>query len=268
MTELEETLQTIEKVTSYEDLEMTTVFDDKGRVIRVNTKMTGGGAQGQSQLAAMIDHTLLKADATAAQIDKLCQEALEYGFGAVCVNGYWVKRCKANLAGSQVKIASVVGFPLGANATKVKVSETKRAIKDGAVEIDMVMNVGVLKSGDLVAVARDIQSVVKEAHARQAIVKVIIETCLLTEEEKVTAIMLVKEAGADFVKTSTGFSTGGAALEDVVLLRSIVGPGMGIKAAGGIRTYEDAMKMVESGANRIGASSGIQIVSEELQREA
>lgn len=268
MAEQEEKPKTYESVVSYEDQQITTVFGKNGRVIRIDSRKTGPSIQGRSKLAGMIDHTLLKADATADQIDKICQEALEYGFGAVCVNGYWVKRCKANLAGSTVRIATVVGFPLGAMATKAKVSEAKRAIKDGAEEIDMVMNIGELKSGDLAAVAQDIQSVVLEAHAHQAIVKVIIETSLLTETEKVTACLIAKEAGADFVKTSTGFSTGGATAEDVSLMRNVVGGEMGVKASGGIRTYDDAIRMVEAGASRIGASSGIQIVTEELQRKA
>jgi len=153
-------------------------------------------------------------------------------------------------------------------ATKAKVFETKQAVKNGAVEIDMVINIGALKSGNLVAVARDIRGVVLAAHARQAIVKVIIETCLLTEDEKVTACLLAKEAGADFVKTSTGFSTAGATAQDVALMRAVVGNEVGVKAAGGIRTYEDAQKMIQAGANRIGASSGIQIVEEELRRKA
>lgn len=260
--------QTYERTASYQDKQITTVFDRRGRVVRVEAQQANPRTVGQSELAKMIDHTILKADATVSQIDKLCQEALDHEFGAVCVNGHWVKHCKEVLAGSQVKIASVVGFPLGAMATKAKISETKRAIKDGAVEIDMVLNVGELKSGNLVAVARDIRGVVLEAHKHEAIVKVIIETCLLNDDEKVTACLLAKEAGADFVKTSTGFSTGGATVEDVALMRSVVGDELGVKASGGIRSYEDALRMVEAGANRIGASSGIQIVEEELRRKA
>lgn len=223
--------------------------------------------QRTSKLASIIDHTLLKPDATAGQIEKLCNEAITYGFGAVCVNSYWVKHCAKILAGSQVKTAATIGFPLGAMSTKAKKAETKRAIKDGAVEIDMVMNVGELKSGNLEAVAHDIRQVVLEAHRRQAILKVIIETCLLTDEEKVTACQIAMEAEADFVKTSTGFSTGGATVEDVALMRRVVGEKLGVKASGGIRGYTDAMRMVEAGASRIGASSGIHIVEEELQQE-
>jgi deoxyribose-phosphate aldolase len=182
------------------------------------------------------------------------------------VNSYWVKHCKKALAGSQVKTAATIGFPLGAMSTRAKRAETKRAIKDGAVEIDMVLNVGELKSGNQDAVARDIRKVVQEAHKRQAIVKVIIETCLLTDEEKVTACQIAMEAEADFVKTSTGFSTGGATVEDVALMRSVVGDKLGVKASGGIRSFADAKRMVEAGASRIGASSGIRIVEEELQQ--
>lgn len=220
--------------------------------------------QSASKLAGIIDHTLLKPDATAGHIEKLCNEAITYGFGAVCVNSYWVKHCAKFLAGSQVKTAATIGFPLGAMSTKAKKAETKRAIKDGAVEIDMVINIGELKAGNLEAVAKDIRAVVSEAHDRQAIVKVIIETCLLTDDEKVTACQLAMEAEADFVKTSTGFSTAGATVEDVALMRSVVGDKLGVKASGGIRGYADAMRVVEAGANRIGASSGIRIVEEEL----
>jgi deoxyribose-phosphate aldolase len=266
MTENDGTKQIHESTAIYKDQQITTIFDKNGNIVRVQAKTLGGPAVTGSKLAGMIDHTLLKADATAAQIDQLCREAIAYGFGAVCVNSYWVKRCKKALLGSDVKVASVVGFPLGAMSTKAKKEETKRAIKDGAVEIDTVINVGELKSGNLVAVARDIREVVLEAHKRQAIVKVIIETCLLTEEEKVTACLIAMEAEADFVKTSTGFSTGGATVEDVTLMRSIVGDKLGVKASGGIRTYADAISVVEAGANRIGASAGIKIVEEELQQ--
>ena len=267
MTENENTPQTHESVAVHNNQQITTVFDKDGRVLRVHAETLGSSTANQSKLAGMIDHTLLKPDATVAQIEQLCREAITYGFGAVCVNGYWVKQCKKSLAGSPVKIAATIGFPLGAMTTKLKRAETKRAIKDGAVEIDMVMNVGELKSGNLVAVARDIREVVLEAHSRDAIVKVIIETCLLTDEEKVTACLIAMEAEADFVKTSTGFSSGGATVEDVALMRSVVGDKLGVKAAGGIRSLSDAMKMVEAGANRIGASSGIRIVEEELQQQ-
>lgn len=267
MTEQGKTPQSYERITTYKDQQVKTVFDKRGLVLKVEAEKIGEKNEQESKLAEMIDHTLLKADATVDMVDKLCQEALEHGFGAVCVNGHWVRYAKNYLAGSQVKVASVVGFPLGAMSTKAKVYETKRAIKDGAVEIDMVLNIGELKSGNLVTVARDIREVVLEAHKRQAIVKVILETCLLTDEEKITACLIAKEAGADFVKTSTGFSSGGATVEDIALMRSVVGKEMGVKASGGIRTYADALKMVEAGANRIGASSGIRIVEEELQQE-
>jgi len=222
--------------------------------------------QKTSKIAAMIDHTLLKADAKQTQVEQLCREAITYGFGAVCVNSYWVKYCRKALEGSQVKTAATIGFPLGAMSTRAKRAEAKKAIKDGAVEIDMVLNIGELKSGNLDAVAHDIREVVKEAHKREAIVKVIIETCLLTDEEKVTACQIAMEADADFVKTSTGFSTGGATVEDIALMRSVVGEKLGVKASGGIRSYADAIQMVNAGATRIGASSGIRIVEEELQQ--
>ncbi len=265
MTENDSAPQTYERVSTYKDQQVTTVYDQKGRLVRVLAESSAAQPREASKLAEMIDHTLLKPDATASQIDQLCREALEFGFGAVCVNSYWVKQCKKMLAGSSVKTAATVGFPLGAMSTKAKVNEAKRAIKDGAVEIDMVMNVGELKSGNLLAVARDIREVVIEAHKRQALVKVIIETSLLTDEEKVTACLIAKEAEADFVKTSTGFSTGGATVEDVMLMRDVVGDAMGVKASGGIRSYADAIRMVEAGATRIGASSGIRIVEEEIE---
>lgn len=260
------TNQTTEHLESFNNQELITVYDENGKIIRVEKKISGLDKGTSSKMAPLIDHTLLKADATAAQIDKLCHEALEYGFGAVCVNGYWVKRCREALQGSSVKIASVVGFPLGAMSKKAKREETEKAVKDGALEIDMVINIGELKAGNLVAVARDIKGVVTEAHKGGAIVKVIIETCLLSEEEKINACLIAKEAGADFVKTSTGFSTAGATVEDVALMRAVVGESLGVKAAGGIRSYADALKMVEAGASRIGASSGIAIVEEELKQ--
>lgn len=267
MNEHEKAPQTHEKISSYKGRQITTVFDRHGRVVRVDSQRIDPQGEKQSRLAKMIDHTLLKPDATVTQIDKLCQDALDYGFGVICVNSYWVRHCKRLLAGSQVKVAATVGFPLGAMASKVKISETKRAVKDGAEEIDMVINIGELKAGNLVAVARDIRGVVMAAHAHEAIVKVIIETGFLSDEEKITACLLAKEAGADFVKTSTGISTSGATVEDVALMRSVVGAEIGVKAAGGVRTYQDAINMIEAGANRIGASSGIQIVQEEQSRK-
>ncbi len=218
------------------------------------------GERPGAALAKKIDHTLLKPDATPEQIAQLCSEARQYGFASVCVNPVWVGLCARLLAGSEVKVCTVVGFPLGANAPEVKVFETEKAIEHGASEIDMVLNIGALKGRDLDLVARDIRGVTAAAHARGAIVKVIIEAALLTDEEKTTACLLAKEAGADFVKTSTGFASGGATVHDVELMRRTVGPEMGVKAAGGVRTYEDAEKMLRAGATRIGTSAGVQIV--------
>jgi len=214
------------------------------------------------EIARYIDHTNLKPYATREDIIKLCDEAIQYGFYAVCVNPYRVKLAKDYLRekGADVKVASVIGFPLGATPTEVKVFEAKNALDDGADELDMVINIGALKDGDYEYVKNDIAEVVKVAHKRGTKVKVIIETCYLTDEEKVKACELAKEAGADFVKTSTGFGTGGATVEDVKLMRKVVGPDMGVKAAGGIRTYEQALAMIEAGANRIGTSSGVKIV--------
>jgi deoxyribose-phosphate aldolase len=213
-----------------------------------------------AQLAAMIDHTLLKAEATPAMVDKLCGEASEYRFASVCVNSCNVARCARALQGSGVLVCSVVGFPLGANVTRVKAFEAEGAIDDGAREIDMVLNVGSLKAGDYALVKSDISAVVEVSHTRGAHCKVIIETALLSDEEKVAACLLIVEAGADFCKTSTGFGPAGATAADVALMRAVVGPKVGVKAAGGIRTYADAMAMVNAGANRIGASAGIQIL--------
>nr|WP_297068273.1 deoxyribose-phosphate aldolase [Thermococcus sp.] len=213
-------------------------------------------------VARYIDHTNLKPYAMREDIIRLCDEAVQYGFYAVCVNPYRVKLAKDYLRerGAGVKVASVIGFPLGATPTEVKVFEARKALEDGADELDMVINIGALKDGDYEYVKREIAEVVKVAHERNAKVKVIIETCYLTEEEKVKVCELAKEAGADFVKTSTGFGSGGATVEDVRLMRKTVGPGMGVKAAGGIRTYEQAVAMIEAGATRIGASRGVEIV--------
>ena len=208
---------------------------------------------------AMIDHTLLKPDATKNQVKRLCEEAIEYGFHSVCVNSSFVYYCTQLLRGTDVKVCTVVGFPLGAMSTAGKVAETTAAIEDGADEIDMVIHVGMIKSGDWDYVRQDIASVV-EASGNNALVKVILETCLLTEEEKVHACRVCKEAGADYVKTSTGFSTGGATVEDVHLMRQTVQDTMGVKASGGIRTAEDARRMEEAGADRLGTSAGISIV--------
>ncbi|CUH96706.1 Deoxyribose-phosphate aldolase [Propionispora sp. 2/2-37] len=206
-----------------------------------------------------IDHTLLKAEATESQIIALCKEAESHHFMSVCVNPYWVKKAAESLAGSDVKVCTVIGFPLGAAATEIKMAETKQAIEDGADEVDMVINIGELKGGNKRAVREDIQSVVASAGGR-ALVKVIIETALLTDEEKIRACELAKEAGADFVKTSTGFSTGGATIADVALMRKTVGPQVGVKASGGVKSREDALKFIEAGATRLGSSNGVAIV--------
>lgn len=206
-----------------------------------------------------IDHTLLSADAVEKDIKVLCEEAKEYDFMSVCVNAGWVKQSAELLKDSDVKVCTVVGFPLGATSTEAKAFEAKQAVKDGATEIDMVINIGQLKSGHDDFVKNDIETVVN-ATKGEAITKVIIETALLTDEEKVRVCELAKEAGADFVKTSTGFSTGGATIEDVKLMRETVGPDIGVKASGGVRDYESAVEFINAGATRIGASSGIAIV--------
>ncbi|HSJ88763.1 MAG TPA: deoxyribose-phosphate aldolase [Anaerolineales bacterium] len=211
-------------------------------------------------LAKMIDHTLLKPDATQQEIAQLCFEARKYGFASVCVNPTWVSLCAQLLQGSQVKVCTVIGFPLGATSSETKAFETETAIKQGATEIDMVINIGALKARDLETVAKDIRGVVNVAHAHGILVKVIIETALLTDEEKTIASLISKEAGADFVKTSTGFAGGGATIHDVELMRKTVGPQMGVKASGGVRTYEDAASMIKAGATRIGASAGVKII--------
>jgi deoxyribose-phosphate aldolase len=208
----------------------------------------------------MIDHTLLKPDATPDQIAQLCFEARKYQFASVCVNPTWVKLCAQLLEGSPVKVCTVIGFPLGATSSEVKVFETETAMDQGATEIDMVINIGALKARELEFVAQDIRGVVDAAHSRSIIVKVILETALLTDEEKTIACLLSKEAGADFVKTSTGFASGGATVHDVALMRRVVGPEIGVKAAGGVRTYEDAESMIKAGATRIGASAGVKIL--------
>jgi deoxyribose-phosphate aldolase len=211
-------------------------------------------------IAALIDHTLLKPEATAADIRKLCAEARQYGFASVCVNPYWVPVVAQELSGSPVKVCTVVGFPLGANSTEIKVNETVTAIRAGAREIDMVLNIGELRGGNVDAVAADIRSVVLAARGGGAIVKVILETALLNDEQKVLACRISKDAGAHFVKTSTGFGPGGATAEDVALMRRTVGPEMGVKASGGIRTLDDLKKMVAAGATRIGASASVKII--------
>ena len=213
-----------------------------------------------ADIAALIDHTVLKPDATEADIVKVCQEARQYNFASVCVNPYWVPRVAALLAGSPVKVCSVVGFPLGANATETKRAETEAAVRAGAQEIDMVINVGALRSGDADRVKQDIAAVVQVAHAAGATVKVILETALLDDNQKALACTLSKLAGADFVKTSTGFAAHGATVKDVALMRLVVGPGMGVKASGGIRTLDDVKNMAAAGATRIGASASVKII--------
>ncbi|HEX6286985.1 MAG TPA: deoxyribose-phosphate aldolase [Acidimicrobiia bacterium] len=212
-------------------------------------------------LAKYIDHTLLGADATAADIDRLCDEADRYRFASVCINPTWVKRAANNLRGTGVPVCTVIGFPLGATTPEVKAMEARKALRDGAREVDMVINIGALKSGDHDLVYDDIVKVVDAAHEVGAICKVILETALLTDEEKVVASALAKRARADFVKTSTGFGPGGATVYDVALMRETVGPEMGVKASGGVRTADDAEDMIAAGATRIGASAGVQIVS-------
>jgi len=242
-----------------------TCFDRVGQVVSAGaTRLTSSlGGIPDPQVAYMIDHTLLKPDATADQIAQLCFEARKFNFASVCVNPTHVELCADLLKGTDVKVCTVIGFPLGATDPKVKAFETEEAIRDGATEIDMVLNIGALKANDLKLVADDIRGVVQVGHAAGAIVKVIIETALLTDEEKVTASLLAKEAGADFVKTSTGFAGGGATVEDVSLMRRVVGAEMGIKASGGVSSYEDAQQMVAAGATRIGASAGVKIVQGE-----
>jgi deoxyribose-phosphate aldolase len=212
------------------------------------------------KIAGMIDHTLLSAVSSEADIVRICGEAKQYGFATVCVNPYWVPLASRELAGSKVGLTTVIGFPLGANRTEIKTAEALDAISAGATEIDMVLNVGALKSGHLDEVKRDIEEVVKICKGKVP-VKVIIETCYLTDEEKKQVSLLSKEAGADFVKTSTGFGTGGATVEDIALIRHVVGPDMGIKASGGVRDLDIARKLIQAGATRLGASSSIAIVT-------
>ena len=226
---------------------------------RLGFHATGGDAGG---VAAMIDHTLLKPDAARQDIETLCREAAEYAFASVCVNPTWVALCSRLLQGSAVRVCSVVGFPLGATTADTKHYETRRVIFDGAGEVDMVINVGALKSGDLRVVERDIEAVAAPCREAGVISKVIIEAALLTDDEKIAACTLAKAAGADFVKTSTGFGPGGATVADVALMRRVVGDEMGVKAAGGVRDLEGLKAMVAAGATRVGASAGVRIVQE------
>jgi deoxyribose-phosphate aldolase len=213
-----------------------------------------------TEIASLIDHTILKADATRQDVLKVCAEAREYGFASVCVNAYWVPLVAHQLEGTAVKVCTVVGFPLGATSTESKVYEATSAIRLGAQEVDMVLNVGELRSGDFESVKVDIAAVVDASHAQGAIVKVILETALLDDKQKIKGCELAKMAKADFVKTSTGFSTAGATEHDIELMRRVVGPEMGVKASGGIRTLEDFHQMVKAGASRIGASASVKIV--------
>ncbi len=237
---------------------------DKVRSVVANgadrVSFNGAGSDVPMDLAKYIDHTLLKPAATADDIDRLCDEAKQYGFIAVCVNPVWVKRAAANLRGTGVRVASVVGFPLGASTPEIKAMEARRALREGAREIDMVLNVGALKSGDHELVKRDVQGVSEACREVGALNKVILETVLLTDEEKVIASRLSQLAKAHYVKTSTGFGGGGATVFDVALMRETVGPTMGVKASGGVSSAEEAEEMIAAGATRIGASAGVKMV--------
>jgi deoxyribose-phosphate aldolase len=226
---------------------------------RVGVHAAGGAP---ASVAALIDHTLLKPDATRQEIEELCREAAQFGFATVCVNPVWVALAAQRLGSSSTGVCSVVGFPLGATTADVKGYETRRAIFDGAREIDMVINIGALKSGDLRVVERDIESVVGPCRECGALSKVIIEAALLGDDEKVTACTLAKAAGADYVKTSTGFGPGGATAADVALMRRVVGADMGVKAAGGVRDLDSLRAMVAAGATRVGASAGVKIIQQ------
>ncbi|MBZ4662336.1 MAG: deoC [Caloramator sp.] len=218
-------------------------------------------------VASIIDHTILKAETTPEDVKKVCSEAKENNFASVCINPCYVKLAADELKGSNVKVCTVIGFPLGANSSDVKAFETKKAIEDGAQEVDMVINIGMLKAKEYEYVKKDIEAVVNAAKGK-ALVKVIIETCLLTDEEKEIACKLSVEAGADFVKTSTGFSKWGAKEEDVRLMRRVVGSEKGVKASGGVHSFEDAVRMIEAGANRIGASSSLKIIGKSSEEKA
>lgn len=246
-------------------IKVKTCFDNAGHVISAGAERftsTIGMIPEDKSLAKLMDHTLLKPEATSDMIIQLCAEARKYHFASVCVNPTNVKLCADLLRGSDVKVCTVIGFPLGATSTEVKVFETRNALDNGATEIDMVINIGALKAGDSEKVAKDIRGVVETAHKAGALVKVILETALLSDEEKVIGCLLAKEAGADFVKTSTGFSSGGATVHDVTLMRQTVGPILGVKASGGIRTLGDAEAMVAAGATRLGVSASVKIIEE------
>jgi deoxyribose-phosphate aldolase len=229
--------------------------------------LTGAESEAAREVARYIDHTLLRPDATRSEILQICVEGARYGFASVCVNPYWAREAACALRGTGVKVCTVVGFPLGAATPDVKAYEGRRAIFDGATELDMVINVGALKSGDLDLVSHDISDLVDVVHDAGSLLKVIIETALLTEEEKVTACLVAKDAGADFVKTSTGFSKAGATSADVALMRRVVGDQMGVKASGGVRDLEQAREMIRAGATRIGASVGVKIFKEAARIE-
>jgi deoxyribose-phosphate aldolase len=240
-----------------------TCFNKVGQVVSAGADRVGstlGVIPSDLNIARMIDHTLLKPDATPDKVAQLCLEARKYNFASVCVNPTNVKLCAELLKGSPVKVCSVIGFPFGATMPDIKIFETQLAIQHGASEVDMVINIGALKGGDVKLVAHDIRGVVTTGHSLGALVKVIIETSMLTDEEKVIACLLAKEAGADFVKTSTGYGGGGATVQDIALMRRVIGPDMGVKASGGIHSKEDAENLIKAGATRIGASAGIKII--------
>jgi deoxyribose-phosphate aldolase len=224
--------------------------------------LTGAESEAAREVARYIDHTLLKPEATRDEVLKLCEEGARYGFASVCINPIWVREAACALRSSGVKVCTVIGFPLGANAPDVKAYEARRAIFDGGGELDMVINVGALKSADYDVVARDIKGVVEVAHDAGALAKVILETALLTDDEKITACTIAKNEGADFVKTSTGFSKGGATAADIALMRRAVGASVGVKASGGVKDLKQAQEMIRAGATRIGASVGVKIVQE------
>ena len=251
------------KVECVDNLCVSTCFDEAGRVISAGAERltsTLGDVPPDASLAKYIDHTLLKPEATREQITQLCFEARKFGFATVCVNPTHVKLCVNLLRGTSVGVAATIGFPLGATTPEVKVFEAEHAMQEGASEIDMVINIGAIKDRNLELAARDVRGVLNVVHNLGGTLKVIIETALLTDEEKQIACLIAKEAGADFVKTSTGFSTAGATVEDVALMRRTVGPTIGVKAAGGIRSDEDLKMMVKAGATRIGTSAGVKIV--------
>jgi deoxyribose-phosphate aldolase len=251
------------KVECVDNLCVKTCFDEAGQVISAGAERlssTLGVMPTDASVSKYIDHTLLKAEATREQVTQLCFEARKYNFATVCVNATHTRLCVNLLRGSGVGVAVVVGFPLGATTPEVKAFEAEQALREGASEIDMVINIGAIKDRNLELAARDVRAVVNAVHGMNGILKVIIETALLTDEEKQIACLISKEAGANFVKTSTGFSTAGATVEDVALMRRTVGPLLGVKAAGGVRSDEDLQKMVKAGATRIGTSAGVKIV--------